>query len=166
VRRGWATGASPCGHRFVIRSALAMRPFVSRIVGMCVGMCLVCLGLAGGCGAAVPMAKYPIPTPSSAPQGITSGPDGNLWFTEIFGNKIGRITRGARKFVAADRPELPSARDASRGHEAPFPRRGGYEIKLWDKKRMAGKSGRGGTRLGKVGRPFRGPNQGVAHPIA
>ena len=39
-------------------------------------------------------------SPSSAPAsragagplGITAGPDGNLWFTEIFGNRIGRIT--------------------------------------------------------------------------
>jgi virginiamycin B lyase len=28
------------------------------------------------------------------PYGITSGPDGNLWFTEAGGNKIGRITTG------------------------------------------------------------------------
>ena len=33
-----------------------------------------------------------IPTPDSVPQSITAGPDGNLWFTEDFGNKIGRIT--------------------------------------------------------------------------
>lgn len=29
---------------------------------------------------------------SSKPSGITVGPDGNLWFTELHGNKIGRIT--------------------------------------------------------------------------
>ena len=28
----------------------------------------------------------------SSPEGITAGPDGNLWFTERFGNRIGRIT--------------------------------------------------------------------------
>jgi len=33
-----------------------------------------------------------IPTYSSGPHGITSGPDGSLWFTEYDGNKIGRIT--------------------------------------------------------------------------
>ena len=31
---------------------------------------------------------------SSGPSGITSGPDGNLWFTESTGNRIGRITTG------------------------------------------------------------------------
>ena len=31
-------------------------------------------------------------TPTSQPFGITAGPDGNLWFTELFGNSIGRIT--------------------------------------------------------------------------
>src|SRR5271165_790374 len=32
--------------------------------------------------------------PNSGPVGITAGPDGNLWFTEFSGNKIGRITPG------------------------------------------------------------------------
>ena len=29
---------------------------------------------------------------NSSPLGITAGPDGNLWFTEIDGNRIGRMT--------------------------------------------------------------------------
>jgi virginiamycin B lyase len=37
--------------------------------------------------------EYPIPTPLSRPWGIAVGPDGNLWFTETLGNKIGRISR-------------------------------------------------------------------------
>ena len=40
-------------------------------------------------------AKYhrtPLPTANSNPYGITTGPDGALWFTEENGNKIGRIT--------------------------------------------------------------------------
>src|SRR4029079_7462338 len=28
----------------------------------------------------------------SGPSGITAGPDGNLWFFNLFGNSIGRIT--------------------------------------------------------------------------
>ena len=35
---------------------------------------------------------YTIPTPNSSPGGIAAGPDGNLWFTERAGNKIGRIS--------------------------------------------------------------------------
>ena len=36
--------------------------------------------------------EFPIPTESCAPAGITSGPDGALWFAESVANKIGRIT--------------------------------------------------------------------------
>src|SRR5262245_9317584 len=39
--------------------------------------------------------EFPLPiidTLSSRPEGITRGPDGNLWFTEADGNRIGRIT--------------------------------------------------------------------------
>ncbi len=35
--------------------------------------------------------EYPIPTASSGPLGITVGPDNAVWFTERFGNQIGRI---------------------------------------------------------------------------
>jgi virginiamycin B lyase len=34
---------------------------------------------------------YPVPTTNSGPGGITTGSDGSLWFTEIYGNNIGRI---------------------------------------------------------------------------
>ena len=36
--------------------------------------------------------EFAVPTANSNPANITSGPDGNLWFTESTGNKIGRIT--------------------------------------------------------------------------
>jgi len=36
--------------------------------------------------------EYPIPTSGSYPQGITAGPDGNLWFVETAANKIGKIS--------------------------------------------------------------------------
>ena len=38
------------------------------------------------------MIPYTIPTPNSQPQDVALGPDGNLWFTESAGNKIGRLT--------------------------------------------------------------------------
>jgi streptogramin lyase len=43
-------------------------------------------------GAATRFREVAIPTANSSPVGITAGPDGNLWFTENAGNKIGRIT--------------------------------------------------------------------------
>ncbi|MET8158374.1 hypothetical protein ABZT47_18520 [Sphaerisporangium sp. NPDC005289] len=33
-----------------------------------------------------------IPTSPATPVGIASGPDGNVWFTENAGNKIGKVT--------------------------------------------------------------------------
>src|SRR5947207_1751353 len=36
--------------------------------------------------------EFAIPTPNSDPEGITAGPNGDLWFTETLVNKIGRIT--------------------------------------------------------------------------
>jgi hypothetical protein len=37
---------------------------------------------------------FSVPTAGSSLSAITAGPDGNLWFTEPNGNKIGRITPG------------------------------------------------------------------------
>jgi virginiamycin B lyase len=38
------------------------------------------------------MTIYSTPTPMSNPSGVTTGPDGNLWFTENAGNKVARAT--------------------------------------------------------------------------
>jgi streptogramin lyase len=35
---------------------------------------------------------FPLPHPGVLPDGITVGPDGNVWFTEYYGNAVGRIT--------------------------------------------------------------------------
>jgi streptogramin lyase len=35
--------------------------------------------------------EYPIPTPNAGPDKIVAGPDGNLWFTEQWGDAIGRL---------------------------------------------------------------------------
>jgi streptogramin lyase len=43
-------------------------------------------GIIGG------VTEFAIPTGSSQSYAITAGPDGNLWFAEVHGNKIGRIT--------------------------------------------------------------------------
>jgi streptogramin lyase len=54
----------------------------------------------GGAGSTMPstsstqprIVEYTVPTAGSFPDGITTGPDGALWFTEQFGDKIGRMT--------------------------------------------------------------------------
>jgi virginiamycin B lyase len=38
--------------------------------------------------------EFPLPNAGSQPNGIVTGPDGNLWFTEVSGNRIGRMTPG------------------------------------------------------------------------
>jgi virginiamycin B lyase len=55
---------------------------------------IVLLGAAVGVTQAVAqtISEFPVPTPGSQPAGITTGPDGNLWFTETVANQIGRIT--------------------------------------------------------------------------
>jgi streptogramin lyase len=61
------------------------------IVAVIVGAALAWGGLASADAPLTPT-KYTIPTSGSAPTGITAGSDGNLWFTESAGGKIGRIT--------------------------------------------------------------------------
>jgi streptogramin lyase len=42
--------------------------------------------------AAVTVTEFPVPTASAGVEGITAGPDGNLWFAESSADQIGRIT--------------------------------------------------------------------------
>jgi len=75
---------------------------------------------------------YPIPTPSSSPFSITSGPDGALWFTEANGNKIGRImTAGVITEYA-----VPTANAYPEGITA------GADGALWFTEYLASKIGR------------------------
>jgi streptogramin lyase len=51
------------------------------------------LTLAGASASANPVTEFSAGiTPGSGPAGIAAGPDGNLWFTEQEGDRIGRIT--------------------------------------------------------------------------
>src|ERR1700722_370049 len=54
---------------------------------------LVALALSGSSLAAPvgQISEAATPTPSSGPEGIVAGPDGNLWFAEINASKIGEI---------------------------------------------------------------------------
>lgn len=64
----------------------------TRLALLLTGLCL----LAGTQSAtAVTITEYSAGITAGAyPYGITAGPDGNLWFTEEQGNRIGKITPG------------------------------------------------------------------------
>jgi streptogramin lyase len=49
------------------------------------------LGISGAAAATQSIVEFSIPTANSSPYGITTGLDGNVWFTEETGGKIGRI---------------------------------------------------------------------------
>ena len=52
------------------------------------------------------MIEFSIPSSPGGPFSITPGPDGNLWFTEVSGNKIGRISPSGviSEFVGSGSP--------------------------------------------------------------
>src|SRR5438132_759007 len=78
------------------RRGLRDRFSVGRARGVPCASAVLVLALAWAPGAAGANAgafsKFRIPTPKSIPTGITAGRDGNLWFVEHEGDKIGRIT--------------------------------------------------------------------------
>ena len=53
---------------------------------------LVIASCAASPAGALTVNDFPVPVQYTGPQGITAGPDGNLWFTEYAANQIGRIT--------------------------------------------------------------------------
>src|SRR5690606_2482665 len=46
--------------------------------------------------------EYPVPTVASFPADITTGPDGNLWFTEHATGKVGRFDPDTETFAEFD----------------------------------------------------------------
>src|SRR5947207_2575728 len=75
------------------RRGLLPKGAASMRTGAALALVLIAL-LASPVGAVtVKIDEFPIPTAASSPRSITVGADGNLWFTELFGNNIGRITR-------------------------------------------------------------------------
>src|SRR5476649_579595 len=63
----------------------------SQARAICLGFALI--GLGGGAAQAQVITEFSAGITAGAfPLGITAGPDGNLWFTEQNGNRIGRIT--------------------------------------------------------------------------
>src|SRR5438874_526111 len=67
---------------------------VATLIGTLIVVAALVLLLAPGASAAT-INEFTVPTASSAPEWIAAGPDGALYFTEIPGNNIGRITTGA-----------------------------------------------------------------------
>lgn len=63
-----------------------------RSLGRVAAVVLLGVGATAGAAFGQVITEFPIPTALSGPEGITAGPDGNLWFTEAAANKIGRIT--------------------------------------------------------------------------
>jgi streptogramin lyase len=61
---------------------------LARVVGV---SAIVCVGVPGRAAAQV-FDEFAIPTPGAGAVAIAAGPDGNMWFTELMANKIGRIT--------------------------------------------------------------------------
>ena len=61
------------------------------LTALIAGVGLLSLSTAPAWAAAGTITEFPLPQ-HGVPNGITTGPDGNVWFTEAFGNKIGRIT--------------------------------------------------------------------------
>ncbi|HEY8201084.1 MAG TPA: TIR domain-containing protein, partial [Actinomycetota bacterium] len=76
--------------------------------------------------------SFTVPTAGSQPAGIAVGGDGNLWFTELIGNKIGRMTPSG---VVKEFP-LPTA------NSQPTAITSGSDGNLWFVERLGGKIGR------------------------
>jgi streptogramin lyase len=77
------------------RGAMVMKRFTCHLPSFFPAL-VMCLLLVACTGSINPKAgiitEYVLPTPGSDPYTLVVGPDGALWFTEYFGNKIGRIT--------------------------------------------------------------------------
>jgi virginiamycin B lyase len=82
---------------------------------------------------AVTFTEFPVPTVDGGPWSITTGPDGALWFTESFANKIGRITTAG----VITEFKIPSANSQLLGGITQGP-----DGALWFGEEFAGKIGR------------------------
>ncbi len=90
--------------------------------------------------------EFPVPTAQSRPYTIVPGPDGNLWFTESNGNKIGRITPAG---VITEFP-VPTAQSGPYGIAV------GRDGNIWFTERFGNKIGRFSPASGQF-REFRIP---------
>jgi streptogramin lyase len=103
---------------------------VRRLGALVAFACLV-LAAAPGAALGVGFTEFKV-SPGSGPRGIVAGPDGNLWFTEEFGARIGRITPAGNLTEFA----VPT------GGSAPENITVGPDSNLWFTERDANKVGR------------------------
>lgn len=99
----------------------------------------------------VSITEYPVPTPNNTPQGITPGSDGAIWFTELIGNKIGRLSPsgGVAEF------SLPTPSAGPEGIAA------GPDGALWFTETFGGKIG----RITTAGAIAEYPIPGISEPM-
>jgi streptogramin lyase len=62
--------------------------------------------------------EYTVPTAISILNGITAGPDGNVWFTEFHAGNVAKIVTGARSGVSQSSATTPAPRHPT-AHSAP-----------------------------------------------
>lgn len=61
--------------------------------GLVAAALAACAAVVGaGRADAIAVRGFELPVPGSVPRGIAAGPDGNVWFTEVVGSRIGRVT--------------------------------------------------------------------------
>jgi virginiamycin B lyase len=79
---------------------------------------------------AVTIGSFSTPTGQSNPTVITPGPDGNLWFTETSGNRIGRITPAGNitEFPLPTQASLPSGITTGPDHNLWFTEPGNAKV--------------------------------------
>lgn len=80
--------------RRVVPHSRRWRSHVRSLLGAFALTCalIALVGVLPVAAAAGTITKFKVPTPMSDPDGITTGPDGALWFTEAGAGKIGRVT--------------------------------------------------------------------------
>lgn len=64
---------------------------------------------------ASPFPEYPIPTADGAPYGIAVDTSGHIWFTELGGNKIGKLTLADGDVVTVTEYAIPTADSSPAG---------------------------------------------------
>jgi virginiamycin B lyase len=62
------------------------------MLGLAAMLLTTAAAIPAGASITAPTMEFVVPTASSQPFEIVTGPDGALWFTELAGNKIGRVT--------------------------------------------------------------------------